>query len=310
LTELHRYSFFGTVLRTPLALDVLPAPPPADIAADQVTLTLDDVPQELPNVVWSSPFLSVGPDHRVLVDVAAVGRFLVSDGREIRFSPASDATPAAVQSILLSIVAGAVLHQRGAFPLHASCVEMDGSAIAIAGPAARGKSTLAAALVARGARLISDDISVVQTGTDAPCVVQGALGMRLWPDAIDSAGVAPCGEWTPVRPGHAKHVHAANLSWMAPAPLRAILRLEVENAISPPGWRLLHGPASAAPMQNFIYRINLSRHLGRFESLCLNLMGLADHVPIIELRRPNDLGALETTVSMARDAIANVRPMR
>jgi hypothetical protein len=305
LTELNRYSFFGTVLRTPLALDVLPAPPAAEIAADQVTLTLGEVPPELPDVVWSSPFLSVGLDRRVLINVAAVGRFLVSDGREIRFAPGSDATPAAVQSILLSIVSGAILHQRGALPLHASCVQVNGKAVAIAGPAARGKSTLAAALVACGARLISDDISVVQTGTDTPRVVQGALGMRLWPDAIDSAGVAPCGEWTPVRPGHAKRVRPANLSWTAPIPLRAVLRLEVENAVSPPGWRLLRGPASAAPMQNLIYRINLSRHLGRFESLCLALMQLADRVPIVELRRPNDLGALERTVSMVRDVIAN-----
>jgi hypothetical protein len=129
--------------------------------------------------------------------------------------------------------------------------------------------------------------------------------MRLWPDAIDNTGAAPRSEWTPIRPSHSKHVLAADLSWLAPTPLRAILRLEVENTVSPPGWRILCGPASAAPMQNLIYRINLSRHLGRFESVCLKLMQLADRVPIVELRRPNDLGALDRTVSMARDAIIN-----
>ncbi len=305
MTEQHRYSFFGTVLRTPLALDVLPAPPPADFAADEITLTVGEVPPILPDVAWSSPFLSIGADRRVLVDIAAVGRFLVSEGREIRFSPNPDATPAAVQSILLSIVSGVILHQRGALPLHASCVEIDGKAIAIAGPAGRGKSTLAAALVACGARLISDDISVVQIDRGTPRVVQGALGFRLWPDAIDSTGGTEGQDWTPVRTGHSKRVRPADLAWASPVRLSAILRLEIENEVSPAGWRVLRGPASATPMQNLIYRINLSPHLGGFESLCLNLMQVADRVPIVELRRSNDLAAMDTTVSMVREAIAN-----
>jgi hypothetical protein len=305
LTEQRRYSFFGTVLRTSLDLDVLPEPPPGDIAADEVTLSLGEVPHVLPDVAWSSPFLSVGSDRRVLVDIAAVGRFLVSEGREIRLSPNPHATSAAIQSILLSIVSGAILHQRGVLPLHASCVEMDGVAIAIAGPTARGKSTLGAALVSCGARLISDDISAVQIGVGAPRVVQGSLGLRLWPDAIESVAITSGKEWTPIRPGHQKRVRPADLAWMAPAPLRAILRLEVENEVSPPGWRLLRGPESAVPMQDLIYRINLGRHLGRFESLCLNLMRLADRVPIFELRRLNDLAALDSTVSAVKDAITN-----
>lgn len=48
----------------------------------------------------------------------------------------------------------------GAMPLHAACVEINGAAVAICGPGGHGKTTLAAALVARGHRLLAEDITI------------------------------------------------------------------------------------------------------------------------------------------------------
>jgi serine kinase of HPr protein (carbohydrate metabolism regulator) len=46
--------------------------------------------------------------------------------------------------------------------LHASCVARDGIAVLIAGPSGSGKSDLALRLIDRGARLVSDDYTIVR----------------------------------------------------------------------------------------------------------------------------------------------------
>jgi serine kinase of HPr protein (carbohydrate metabolism regulator) len=51
-----------------------------------------------------------------------------------------------------------MLASRALLPFHASTVTIDGRAVLIAGPAGAGKSTLAAALTALGARWLADDL--------------------------------------------------------------------------------------------------------------------------------------------------------
>lgn len=83
-----------------------------------------------------------------------------------------------------SAVAG-LLALRGSVPLHGSAVEVDGRAILICGDGGDGKSTLAAALVVRGARLISDDLSALGLAQDGtPVLAPGRRSIRLHPRAI------------------------------------------------------------------------------------------------------------------------------
>jgi hypothetical protein len=83
-----------------------------------------------------------------------------------------------------STVTALLLAWRGLLPLHASSVAIDGQGILICGPSGAGKSSLVASLVAEGATLLSDDLSVV-----ASCVepndyqlLPGRPGIRLLPD--------------------------------------------------------------------------------------------------------------------------------
>lgn len=85
---------------------------------------------------------------------------------------------------LLGPILGFVLRLHGITCLHASAVAVDGWAIALVGPQYAGKSTTAAALVARGHALVSEDVvPLIDRGTHYE-VVPGYPAIRLWPKAI------------------------------------------------------------------------------------------------------------------------------
>jgi energy-coupling factor transporter ATP-binding protein EcfA2 len=80
-------------------------------------------------------------------------------------------------------VAALLLAWRGCVPLHGTAVEIEGQAVLICGNAGAGKSTLAAGLIGLGARLISDDLSILHLGGpgNMPMLVAGRTTLRLHP---------------------------------------------------------------------------------------------------------------------------------
>jgi len=90
-------------------------------------------------------------------------------------------------AVVFSTLTALLLAFRGGVPLHGTAVEVDGEAVLICGPSGAGKSTLAAGLIALGARLISDDLSVIAPGdgTGAPVLYPGRPGMQLFPAVAD-----------------------------------------------------------------------------------------------------------------------------
>jgi Coenzyme PQQ synthesis protein D (PqqD) len=71
---------------------------------------------------------------------------------------------------------------RGAIPLHASAVAIDGRAWLLCGATGAGKSTLSAALLAHGAEFIGDDLTMIDVGGGGASVPRGRTTMRLHPD--------------------------------------------------------------------------------------------------------------------------------
>ncbi len=83
--------------------------------------------------------------------------------------------------------------------LHASCVAIGGRAVLIEGPSGSGKSDLALRLIDRGARLVSDDYTIlVRDGgalkASAPANIAGQIEVRaigiVEMEAVDAAPVA------------------------------------------------------------------------------------------------------------------------
>ena len=91
--------------------------------------------------------------------------------------------PDVTEEHLWTIPMAICLLHRGDLMLHAAAVEVDGRAVLLAAPGGAGKSTLAAAFVAAGYRLLSEDVTCVRM-TGMPHVIPGPAMLRLRPDVL------------------------------------------------------------------------------------------------------------------------------
>ena len=90
-----------------------------------------------------------------------------------------------------STAAALALCWNGMLPIHASAVEWRGQAYLLAGKAGAGKSTLTAELLAHGARLVGDDLTVLAPATGGGFeVLPGRPAMRLHPDTADAVAAS------------------------------------------------------------------------------------------------------------------------
>lgn len=83
---------------------------------------------------------------------------------------------------------GALLYQRGLFPLHASAVETPWGAMIFVGDQGVGKSTLAAQFHSRGYRLLSDDVCAVTATPEGLRILPALAQFRLCADAYERLG--------------------------------------------------------------------------------------------------------------------------
>lgn len=105
----------------------------------------------------------------------------IFDGNRITYLPGSHWT-GALPATFYGTVAALTLAWRGAVPFHACAVDIAGRAVMIAGRSGAGKSSLTAALLRHGAKLIADDLTVADlTGT--PMVARGRPAIRLHPNS-------------------------------------------------------------------------------------------------------------------------------
>ena len=155
-----------------------------------VRIALGKVAAELPGAAVFDRFCQVAP-AAYLLDIPAVARFLVEDGREVRVQLAPGGPMADVCTYLLGSIFGALCHQNGLLPLHASAIEQNGAVTAFLGESGAGKSTMAACLQARGRRIISDDICLLEEDEKGLQVTPVAGWLKLWRQSLNHLGERP-----------------------------------------------------------------------------------------------------------------------
>jgi hypothetical protein len=132
------------------------------------------------------------PFHARLFREGDRWRFWVEGVGSYRVDPAASTieipveTPSiGVEERLWGIPAVLCFMESGDHSLHASAVQLGDRAIAFGAPGRFGKTTMAAALVAAGHRLLSEDSTDVRVSADRIDIVPGPAMLRVRKDAFD-----------------------------------------------------------------------------------------------------------------------------
>jgi hypothetical protein len=183
--SVNAYWAYGLSIHADLLCPELP-PHPHPAGDPDVTIRVLDR-ESTPLCPLPDRRYDVQPGHFRL-DVPGVARYSVEDGRRILIEPLADSTPEKIRLFLLGSTMGALLYQRGLFPLHGSAVETPWGAMIFVGVQGAGKSTLAAEFHRQGYRLLSDDVCAVEHTPDGLRILPALAQIRLCADAWQRLG--------------------------------------------------------------------------------------------------------------------------
>lgn len=235
----------------------------------------------------------------VCIRYAGGATFRIRDGRDIEFDPDDGADGRALRLLLLGPALAVLLHQRGLLVLHASAIALGESAAAFVGQKGEGKSTLAAALHARGHPLVADDLVPIQF--DDPRAVRVRAGfpqLKLGPDVVRQLGEDPA-LLPRLHPDYEKR--ARRVDGLAPGPalpLAGIYVLESsdEQAIVP-----LPAQERFVELVRHSYLAELLESTGEAAGHFKQVVSLASRVPVHRLRRPRDLATLPRIAQLVEE---------
>lgn len=263
-----------------------------DAGADQSPNPDDVLAREWagrPDAAWTARLYRSGDLFRIAIGDA--GWFEVDPARRLIRTPAATETAIRREERVWGIPALLCFLARGDIPLHAAAIEVRGAALLVAGPSGAGKTTLAAAFVRAGHRLLAEDLTCLQTDDDGLQVIPGPAMLRLRTDvaarmAVDGVEVG--------RDADRVHIALAQpqRGTCAPVPVRGIV--------------LIHGTTDAISTE----RVPPARALPDLWALSFNLPDDADRArcfgavadlaatcPVWSLRRPLRYDALDATVA-------------
>ncbi|MGD0294674.1 MAG: hypothetical protein ABSB30_12535 [Terracidiphilus sp.] len=220
--------------------------------------------------------------------VPGVALYRVEEGRRIFITPLPDVPAEKIRLFLLGSAMGALLYQRGLFPLHGSAVETLWGAMIFVGAQGAGKSTLAAQFYRKGYRMLSDDVCAVADMPEGLQILPALAHFRLCADAYERLGNSPGVRFdvdkyvVPMGEGYCPH----------PAPLRAI-HILVDHDSSTPEFEVLCGFDRVQRVLENLYRPHYLKGQGTQSDL-MRMAGLiAQRTTIAAVIRRRDPDAID-----------------
>ncbi len=234
--------------------------------------------------------LKLSPDEAIAY-LKTIGVFRVEKGERITVIPESDASEAMIRFCLVGNVMAMALYQRGLLVLHASVVDIGGEAVAFLGVSGEGKSSTAAAFLACGYPVLTDDVAPVASNSTRPTIIPGFPQIKLSRAVANVLGY-DFESLILLHPDEEKRGY--HFQWPAPAkplPIRCIYTLAYGSEFSVE-------PLSAK--DSVIELIQHSRpttlmHSGGAPHF-MQCAAIARQYPIYRLNRPKDLTQLSELV--------------
>ena len=248
-------------------------------------------------------------DGSVLLSWRDMFEFHVSsDGRMIEGYELKQSSLPALQTYVLGQALSIALVRRGVEPLHATSLVVNDGAVALLGDCGFGKSTLAAAFLAEGHRLITDDVLVLNRDLRGFMVMPGPQRIKLIPDSAKSVvpDLASSGKMNPYG---SKRIYPLNCQLMQqnPTPLHAIYVIR-------PAWS---GRGSRITIRTITVRraiidlvsntFNVAvREPARLSQQLKFASTLAGEVPIKSLSYPRELSRLPEVIEAVKRDVGQI----
>ena len=305
---MFHYIAYGLAIASEIPLKELvavPAPSPeAAGAGNAVSIRIGPVDRTSVDKPVGGPLLWARRGDACLF-YSEVGAIHITAGCRIVVDLVEGADERPIRLYLLGPALAILLHQRNLLVVHASAVSVNGRVAVFAAEKGEGKSTLAAAMHARGHPLVTDDLLPVDLQNPDRLMAQpGFPQLKLMPEAAAQFGADP--ESLPrLHPDFDKRARAAQENFpREPLPLSRIFILESgdNDAIEP-----------IAPQQRFIelvrhsYLAQVLAATGESADHFRQVVALAQRVPVLRLRRRRQLAALSDAARMIEDELA--RPL-
>lgn len=262
--------------------------------------------QSLPPNECELPYFINGEDG-VSLHVKGVGGFRVNRRADrVTVLPEDGVDPLLLRIHLFGSVLAILCYRRGLFPLHGSCVLLDGEAVVFSGASGTGKSTLATALARRGHPLLCDDICAIDLSNPRRPMLRPAFSrVKLMPDAINCFQMAEAVTYSQAARGPKGHFGMAAIqpagAIQQPVPLGAIYALSTPSG-DQPSRSLLQSKNAFVFIESQAHRGWMGRNLGLCEQLFGHIAMLAATVPVYRLDRPCDLDRVDEVARLVETA--------
>lgn len=295
--RLFRYRAYGLSIASELEIGALPADSGANAADVEIRLRPVHHAQD---TLKDDPAIEFSPGLQIL-SWPSVASFAIHDGAVIDVALADHPYRALYQVPLLGAVFATLLHQRGVLVLHASAVEIEGKGVAFIGQKGMGKSTLAAAFLRAGHRLVADDVLAIDFSTPGqPVVIPGFPEIKLNQDVNETVTLFATDSARPHPDFPKVQKRLSNNFCATPTPLAAIYVLGDDKAAH---CQALAPGAQFAALLGHSY---MSRFAGRTSDAdprarLLQYAALLESVPVRQLGGRGGLGRLDERVRLVAD---------
>lgn len=161
------------------------------IAKPDISVKYGPTPCVLTNATYECAWCEI-TDAEFLLTVPNVARYYVQNGQTVTVEAFPNSEGSTVVLFLQTSVMVALLHQRRIMPLRACAVETPEGAALLTGSSGSGKSTITAALINYGYRLIADGIAAICLDSDeVPVVLPAFPQIHLWLDSLMNLHMTP-----------------------------------------------------------------------------------------------------------------------
>jgi hypothetical protein len=247
-------------------------------------------------------------EHEQVWQFANLGTYVIRGENEVLLDAYEGVTDQSIEIMLVGPIFAILLHRLGYFVIHGSAIEIDGKTAVFVGQKGAGKSTTGAALLARGHKLVNDDLAAVTFDAEgAAWLTPGFPQTKLSPQVVENVAIAEA----TILPKASADFNKELFRLTAPFSheKRRISRIYVlhpaeEFAVEP-----LHGPAALPPLLEHSY-VPQFTHWGRPFTLaeraeqlraCSKLIGA---VQVCDLKVARDLSRFDALCETIEHDIA------